>query len=103
MNESKGNRISEIVFLLVSTLIGMNFMISSGDFLMFYLGLELATMPLAALAAYETYKDRSAEAGIKLILSSDLVISRCGASTTAELAYTITPFIAVPLPNSIQR
>jgi len=40
---------------------------------------------------------------IKLILSSDLVISRCGASTTAELAYTITPFIAVPLPNSIDN
>ena len=25
----------------------------------------------------------------------------CGASTTAELAYTLTPFIAVPLPDSV--
>ncbi|MDD5572067.1 MAG: NADH-quinone oxidoreductase subunit N [Bacteroidales bacterium] len=66
------NKISEYFTLLVSTLIGMNFMISSGDFLMFYLGLELATIPIAALAAYEIYKNRSAEAGVKLILSSAL-------------------------------
>ena len=38
-----------------------------------------------------------------LILSSDLAITRCGASSTAELVYTITPFIAVPLPNSIDN
>ena len=30
-------------------------MISSGDFLMFYLGLELSALPVAALVAYETY------------------------------------------------
>jgi len=36
-----------------------------------------------------------------LILSSDLAITRCGASTTAELVHIATPFIAVPLPNSI--
>tara|TARA_Y100000590_G_scaffold180235_1_gene205416 strand:- start:1330 stop:2409 length:1080 start_codon:yes stop_codon:yes gene_type:complete len=40
---------------------------------------------------------------IKLILSSDLAITRCGASTTAELAHTLTPFIAVPLPGSIDN
>ena len=40
---------------------------------------------------------------LKLILSSDLAITRCGASTTAELAHTLTPFIAVPLPNSIDN
>ncbi|MCL6102311.1 MAG: NADH-quinone oxidoreductase subunit N, partial [Bacteroidetes bacterium] len=45
-------KISEFFFLLISTLIGMNFMISSGDFLMLYLGLELATIPIAALAAF---------------------------------------------------
>jgi len=38
---------------------------------------------------------------LKLILSSNLAITRCGASTTAELAHTLTPFIAVPLPHSI--
>ncbi len=37
---------------------------------MFYLGLELATLPVAALAAYETSKRISSEAGIKFILSA---------------------------------
>ncbi len=40
---------------------------------------------------------------LKLILSSNLAISRCGASTTAELMHTCTPFIAVPLPNSVDN
>jgi NADH-quinone oxidoreductase subunit N len=39
---------------------------------MFYLGLELATIPLAALTAFNKYKNHSAEAGIKFILSSAL-------------------------------
>ena len=66
------NKISEFFMLILSTLIGMNFMISSGHFLLFYLGLELATIPIAALAAYDRLKNISAEAGIKLILSSAL-------------------------------
>jgi NADH-quinone oxidoreductase subunit N len=70
--EDNKEKISEYFILLFSTLIGMNFMISSGDFLMFYLGLELATIPLAALAAYTHHQNKSAEAGIKLILSSAL-------------------------------
>jgi NADH-quinone oxidoreductase subunit N len=65
-------KISEYFILLFSTLIGMDFMISSGDFLMLYLGLELATIPLAALAAYTHHQTKSAEAGIKLILTSAL-------------------------------
>tara|TARA_B100000029_G_scaffold515996_1_gene626030 strand:- start:691 stop:1767 length:1077 start_codon:yes stop_codon:yes gene_type:complete len=40
---------------------------------------------------------------LKLISSSNLAITRCGASTTAELSQTLTPFIAVPLPNSIDN
>ena len=40
---------------------------------------------------------------LDLILLSDLAITRCGASSTAELVYTTTPFIAVPLPNSIDN
>ena len=36
-----------------------------------------------------------------LISSSDLAISRSGASTTAELAHTLTPYIAVPYPYSV--
>jgi len=70
--EENREKISEYFILLFSTLIGMYFMISSGDFLMFYLGLELATIPIAALAAYTHHESKSAEAGIKLILSSAL-------------------------------
>jgi NADH-quinone oxidoreductase subunit N len=66
------NRGSEFFILLFSSLLGMYFMISSGDFLMFYIGLELSTLPVAALAAYETTKRISSEAGIKLILSAAL-------------------------------
>jgi len=70
--DENSNRILEFYILLIFTLVGMNFMVSSGDFLMFYLGLETATIPIAALAAYDRYKNKSAEAGVKLILSSAL-------------------------------
>ncbi len=70
--EENSDKISEYFMLLISTLVGMNFMISSGHFLMFYIGIELATIPIAALAAYDRYRNNSAEAGIKLILSSAL-------------------------------
>lgn len=59
-------------FILISSLAGMGFMISSGDFLMFYLGLELATIPIAALVAFEKMKFISSEAGTKFILSAVL-------------------------------
>jgi NADH-quinone oxidoreductase subunit N len=70
--EENSEKISEYHILLISTLIGMSFMISSGHFLMFYMGLELATIPIAALAAYDRYSNKSAEAGIKFILISAL-------------------------------
>ena len=68
----KHNRGTEFFVLMFSSLLGMYFMISAGDFLMFYLGLELSTLPIAALAAYETANRKSSEAGIKLILSAAL-------------------------------
>jgi NADH-quinone oxidoreductase subunit N len=66
------NKGTEFFILLFSSLLGMYFMISSGDFLMFYIGLELATLPVAALVAWETSKRISSEAGIKFILSAGL-------------------------------
>lgn len=68
--ELYNDRSSEFYMLTFSSLIGVSYMISSGHFLMFYLGLELTTIPIAALASYEQFKSKSAEAGIKLILSS---------------------------------
>lgn len=66
------NKGTEFFLLLFSSLLGMYFMISAGDFLMFYIGLELSTIPVAALAAFETSKRISSEAGIKFILSAAL-------------------------------
>lgn len=63
---------SEYFMLLFSTLIGIDFMISAGDFLMFYIGLELATIPATALAAFDRSRNSSAEAGIKFLFSSAL-------------------------------
>lgn len=60
----------EFYMLLLSTLLGMFFMISSGNLLMFYLGLELATIPLAALCNFDLEKRQSSEAAMKLIISS---------------------------------
>jgi len=70
--EKNREKASEYLILLFSTLIGMDFMISSGDFLMFYIGLELATIPATALAAVDRTSPNGAEAGIKFIFSSAL-------------------------------
>ena len=58
----------EFYILALSTLIGMYFMVSAGHFLLFFLGLELATVPMACLVAFDKYKGNSAEAGAKFIL-----------------------------------
>ena len=60
----------EFYILLLCTLLGMDFMISSGNFLMFYLGLELSTIPLAAMCNYDLNKVKSSESAVKMILSS---------------------------------
>lgn len=66
-SEQKENN-TEFLIILLSTLLGMNYMISAGDFLILFLGIELATIPTAILAAYEVKKLKSVEAGIKFIL-----------------------------------
>ena len=60
----------EFYILLLTTLLGMQFMISSGNFLMFYLGLEIASIPLAAIVNFDLEKLKSSEAAVKMILSS---------------------------------
>lgn len=62
----------EYYFIIISSLIGMDYMISSGGFLMLFIGLELATIPVAALVAADSLKSKSSEAGVKLILSAAL-------------------------------
>ena len=60
----------EFLVLMFAALLGMLLMISSGNLLMFYLSLELSTIPIAAMAGFDLERRWSAEAGIKMILSS---------------------------------
>lgn len=66
----KCDHLSEFFMLMLSSLLGMFFLISSGNLLMFYLSLELATIPVAALANLHLDRKKSSEAGMKMILSS---------------------------------
>ena len=58
----------EFFMLILSTLLGMYMMMSSGSFLMFFLGLEMASVPLACMVAFDKLKKNSAEAAAKYIL-----------------------------------
>ncbi len=60
----------EFYMLVISTLLGMNMMVSAGNFLIFYLGLEMASIPMACLVAFDKYRHNSAEAGAKFILTA---------------------------------
>ncbi|WP_300811733.1 NADH-quinone oxidoreductase subunit N [uncultured Bacteroides sp.] len=60
----------EFYFLTLCTLLGMYLMISAGHFLMFFIGLETASVPMAALVAFDKYRHHSAEAGAKYILAA---------------------------------
>src|SRR5579872_2998090 len=67
----KGHRqVTEFYLLLLSTLAGGFFMISAVNLLMFYLGLELSSIPLAALASFDLEKRSSSEGAMKFILSA---------------------------------
>ncbi len=60
----------EFYLLVISTLLGMYMMMSAGHFLMFFLGLEMASVPMACLVAFDRYKQKSAEAAAKYILTA---------------------------------
>ena len=66
----KSEQLAEFFILMLSALMGMFFLLSSGNLLMFYLSLELASIPVAAMANFDLQKRVSAEAAVKMILSS---------------------------------
>lgn len=79
----------------------MYFMVSAGSFILFYVGLELASIPMACLIAFDKWKRHSAEAGAKFILNSmfssglmlyglSLVYGTCGTTYFADMAHTLT-------------
>ena len=60
----------EFYELVIATLMGMNMMVSANHFLLFFLGLEMASVPMACLVAFDKYRHHSAEAGAKFILTA---------------------------------
>lgn len=66
----KTEHLPEFFILMLSALLGMFLLISSGNLLIFYLSLELATIPVAAMANFDLEKKRSSEGAMKMILSS---------------------------------
>ncbi len=63
-------REGEFYLLVISTLLGMFIMMSSGNFLLFFLGLETASVPMACLVAMDKWKKNSAEGAAKYILTA---------------------------------
>ena len=66
--ETNSKYSGEFFMLILSTLLGMYMIMSSGSFLMFFLGLEMASVPLACMVAFDKNKKESAEAAAKYIL-----------------------------------
>ena len=64
------NKEGEFYELIISTLLGMYMMMSSGHFLMFFLGLEMASVPMACLVAFDKLRKNSAEGAAKFILTA---------------------------------
>ncbi len=66
----KSEHLPEFFILMLSALLGLFLLISSGNLLIFFLALELSTIPIAAMANFDLSKKVSSEAAMKMILSS---------------------------------
>ena len=69
-SQEVGNKDGEFYMLVISTLLGMYMMMSSGHFLLFFLGLEMASVPMACLVALNKLRKESAEGAAKFILTA---------------------------------
>ena len=71
----------EYPILILSSVLGMFIMISSNDLIVFYMGLELQSLPLYVLATFNKKSIKSTEAGLKYFvlsaLSSGLFLYGC--------------------------
>lgn len=97
----KTEHLAEFFLLLLAALLGMFFMLSSANLLIFYLGLELASIPVAAMANFDLHKRASSEGAMKMILSSafssglllfgiSLLYGATGTISLPELQYRIS-------------
>jgi len=91
----------EFYMLIISTLLGMYMMVSANHFLLFFLGLEMASVPMACLVAFDKYRHHSAEAGAKFVLTAtfssgvmiygiSLLYAACGTLYFTDMANVIS-------------
>ena len=69
-SEQQAIRRGEFIELLMLTLFGMYLMVSARHFLVFIIGLETASLPLAALVAFEKNRYESHEAAVKYLFTA---------------------------------
>lgn len=92
----------EFYMLIVSTLLGMYMMMSAGHFLLFFLGLEMASVPMACLVALDRYRKESAEGAAKFVLTAtfssgvmlygiSMLYGACGTLYFADASIAATP------------
>ena len=102
----------EFYMMVIATLLGMNMMMSAGHFLMFFLALEMASIPMACLAALDKKRKESAEAGAKFILTAvfssgvmlfgiSMLYGCCGTLYFFDVCAKITQLLTAPEAASI--
>lgn len=108
-SENQAMRRGEFYQLLLLTLFGMYLMISSRHFLMFIIGLETASLPLAAMVAFDKHRYESHEAAVKYILTAvfssavllmglSFVYGLCGSLYFQDIAFSVLcSGVTVPL------
>lgn len=69
-SEQQAIRRGEFIELMILTLFGMYLMVSARHFLVFIIGLETASLPLAALVAFEKNRYESHEAAVKYLFTA---------------------------------
>ena len=98
--DAQATRRGEFYELLLVTLFGMYLMISARHFLLFVIGLETASLPLAAMVAFDKSRYESREAAVKYILTAvfssavfmmglSFVYALCGSLYFSEIAGAI--------------
>ena len=79
--ETRQRVAGEFYMLILSTLLGMFMMMSSGNFLLFFLGLEMASVPLACMVAFDkTRNSAEGAAEYSLVATFSSGVMRFGIS-----------------------
>lgn len=99
-------KIRNYFVLIFASLLGIYLMLSAGHFIILYLGLELASLPLAVAAAYADNEKTSSGAGIRILMvsvfSSALILF--GISMTYGICGTLyfSELISINMNNTLQ-